>query len=38
MGNIDAARESWQTAVNGYPDSDAGRMAKQGLDRLTARE
>ena len=37
-GNLDAARESWQAAVKGYPDSDAGRLAKQGLDRLAARK
>lgn len=34
LGQIDAARASWQTAVMNFPDSDAGRLAKQGLDRL----
>lgn len=34
VGQVDAARESWQTAVKNFPDSDAGRLARQGLDRL----
>jgi tol-pal system protein YbgF len=34
MGQIDAARESWETVVKMYPDSDGARLAKQGLDRL----
>jgi tol-pal system protein YbgF len=38
LGDIDAARESWQTAVKNYEDSDAGRLAQQGLDRLAARK
>lgn len=38
LGNIDAARESWEAAVKGFPESDAGRLAKQGLDRLAARK
>ncbi len=38
MGNVDGARESWQLAVKAYPDTDAGRLAKQGLDRLAARK
>jgi len=37
-GDIDAARESWQAAVKSYPDSEAGRLARQGLDRLAARK
>jgi tol-pal system protein YbgF len=38
LGHLDAARESWQTVVKAYPESDAGRLAKQGLDRLAARK
>lgn len=38
LGHVDAARESWQTLVKMYPESDAGRLAKQGLDRLAARK
>jgi len=34
LGQLDAARESWNTAVTKYPDSDAGRLAKQALDRV----
>jgi tol-pal system protein YbgF len=37
LGQGDAARSSWETAVRAYPDSDAGRLAKQNLDRLGAR-
>jgi tol-pal system protein YbgF len=37
LGQGDAARSSWEMAVKAYPDSDAGRLAKQNLDRLGAR-
>jgi tol-pal system protein YbgF len=37
LGQADAARASWEAAVKGYPDSDAGRLAKQNLDRMAAR-
>jgi len=37
LGDLDAARESWNTAVRVYPDSDAGRLAKQNLDRVARR-
>ena len=37
LGQLDAARESWNTAVTIYPDSDAGRLAKQNLDRVARR-
>lgn len=37
MGQSDAARASWETAVKSFPESDAGRLAKQNLDRLGAR-
>jgi tol-pal system protein YbgF len=35
LGQIDAARTSWEAAAKSFPDSDAGRLAKQNLDRLT---
>lgn len=38
MGNADGARDAWQQAVKAFPDTDAGRLAKQGLDRLAARK
>lgn len=38
MGNLDGARDSWQQAVKAYAETDAGRLAKQGLDRLAARK
>ncbi len=38
MGNADGARESWQQVVKVFPETDAGRLAKQGLDRLAARK
>ena len=34
LGQIDAARASWEAAAKSFPDSDAGRLAKQNLDRL----
>ena len=37
LGQLDAARESWDTAVKNFPDSDAGRLAKQNLDRVARR-
>ena len=37
LGQLDAARESWNTAVKNYPESDAGRIAKQSLDRTARR-
>lgn len=37
LGELDAARESWNTAVRTYPDSDAGRLAKQNIDRVARR-
>lgn len=35
LGQPDRARESWQTVIQKFPDSDASRLAKQGIDRLT---
>jgi tol-pal system protein YbgF len=37
LGQIDAARQAWDMAVKAYPQSDAGRLARQNLDRLGAR-
>jgi tol-pal system protein YbgF len=34
LGQTDAARASWETVSKSFPDSDAGRLAKQNLDRL----
>jgi TolA-binding protein len=36
LGEIDAARASWEAAAKLFPDSDAGRLAKQSLDRLAS--
>jgi tol-pal system protein YbgF len=36
LGQIDAARASWEAAAKLFPDSDAGRLAKQSLDRLSS--
>jgi tol-pal system protein YbgF len=33
-GLVDAARASWETVAKNFPDSDEGRLAKQGLSRL----
>jgi len=33
-GLVDAARASWETVAKSFPDSDEGRLAKQGLSRL----
>ncbi len=33
LGDIDSARTSWEFVLETYPDSDAGRLAKQALDR-----
>jgi tol-pal system protein YbgF len=37
LGEGDLARSSWEMVVKAYPESDAGRLAKQNLDRLGAR-
>jgi tol-pal system protein YbgF len=37
LGQLDAARESWNTVIQAAPDSDAGRLAKQNLDRVARR-
>jgi len=34
LGEMDAARISWETVAENFPDSDAGRLARQNLDRL----
>jgi tol-pal system protein YbgF len=35
LGQIDGARASWEAAAKSFPESDAGRLAKQNLDRLS---
>ena len=35
LGQVPQARESFEFVVKTYPDSDAGRLAKQALDRLS---
>jgi tol-pal system protein YbgF len=37
LGQLDAARESWNTVIQVAPDSDAGRLARQNLDRVARR-
>ena len=37
LGQLDAARDSWNTVIQVAPDSDAGRLAKQNLDRVARR-
>jgi TolA-binding protein len=34
LGQADRARESWETLMKQYPDSDMARLAKQNIDRL----
>ena len=34
LGQADAARASWEAVAKTFPESDAGRLAKQNLDRL----
>ncbi len=38
LGQTDRARESWEFVLKNYPDSDAGRLARQRLDQLTKRD
>jgi tol-pal system protein YbgF len=37
LGQPDRAREAFEFVTKNYPDSDAGRIARQGLDRLNRR-
>ena len=37
LGQLDDARESWNTVIRTAPDSDAGRLARQNLDRVARR-
>ena len=37
LGQPDQARAAWEMVVKAFPESDAGRLAKQNLDRLVAR-
>ena len=34
LGEMDAARASWEAVAEKFPESDAGRLARQNLDRL----
>ena len=34
FGEMEAARISWEAVADNFPDSDAGRLARQNLDRL----
>jgi len=34
LGQADEARGSWEAVAKNFPDSDAGRLAKQNIDRL----
>jgi tol-pal system protein YbgF len=38
LGQTDRARESWEYVVKNFPNSDAGRLARQRLDQLIRRE
>lgn len=37
LGQTDRARESWEYVVKNFPNSDAGRLARQRLDQITRR-
>ena len=37
LGQPDKAREAYEDAVKSFPDTDAGRLAKQRLDGLSRR-
>jgi TolA-binding protein len=37
LGQLEEARESWNTVIRIAPDSDAGRLARQNLDRVARR-
>ena len=38
LGQTDDARASWELVIKQFPESDAARMAKQNLDRLSTRK
>ncbi len=38
LGQMDRARESWEFVVKTYPNSDAGRLARQRLDQLQRKD
>ncbi len=38
LGQTDAARASWELVIKDFPETDAARMAKQNLDRLSTRK
>ncbi len=37
LGQVDRARESFESVIKMFPDSDAARLAKQNLDRAESR-
>ena len=37
LGQVEDARASWEVVIKSYGESDAGRLARQNLDRLAAR-
>jgi tol-pal system protein YbgF len=38
LGQTDRARESWEYVVKNFPNSDAGRLARQRLDQIVRRD
>ena len=34
MGQLDRARESWETLLKTFPDAEVARLGKQNLDRI----
>jgi tol-pal system protein YbgF len=38
LGQTDRARESWEFVLKNFPDSDAGRLARQRLEQLPKRD
>ncbi len=38
LGQTERARDSWEFVVKNFPNSDAGRLAKQRLEQLNRRE
>ena len=38
LGQSDRARESWEYVVKNFPNSDAGRLARQRLDQIIRRD
>ncbi len=38
LGQVDRARESWEFVLKNFPNSDAGRLARQRLDQLQKKD